>query len=366
MEQRISVGGDFLNTAFFLGANMPEGFASYYGTWLDYNKLVRLYIIKGAPGNGKSCFMRRVIKKIGEKAEGHEAIFCSADPASLDGVYFPKLGVAFVDGTPPHAIEPKYPVAVECYLPLTQFINDETLARERGAVVALKEGLQDDYARLWRILTAARSLRDERRAIVSVPETLAAIRRRAVGVIRREIKKGAAGILRKRFLSTLTPCGAVTLWDTVDAMADRVYELEDSYGLADTFLRPVLAAAEGMEVYVCYDHTGPAGAINHLILPGLRLAFVSSPYPGSPFRRIRLDASIPRETAGVRRHRLRFLKKAETALLEDAYGVLGETSEKHKRLEDIYNPHVDFQGVRALADVYAGKLLAAHKNSRHI
>jgi hypothetical protein len=348
-----------VNTTFFLGANTPEGFASYYGEWLDYDKLRRLYIIKGTPGNGKSGFMRRVIKKLGDKAEGHETILCSADPSSLDGVYFPKLGVAFVDGTSPHAIEPKYPLAVECYLPLTPYVNEDALVHDRAAIVGLKDGLlADDYPRLRRILTAARSLRDERYAIVSVPETLQTVRRRARGTAKREIKKGEGFLVRKRFLSALTPDGSVTLWQTVDAMADRVYELEDSYGLADTFLRQVISAAEeaGQEAYLCFDNAGP-GTVRHLLLPGLRLAFVSSPYPGSPYRRIRLDSAIPSEVIGKRRMRLRFLKKAETALLEDASGVLGEAVEKHSRLEDIYNPHVNFSGIRALADEYANKLL---------
>jgi hypothetical protein len=352
-----------MGTAFFLGANTSRGFVSHYGTWLDYDKLKRLYIIKGTPGNGKSGFMRRVVKKLGEAAAGHEYIFCSADPSSLDGVYLPKPGVAFVDGTTPHAVEPQYPMAVDCYLPLTQFVNDEALLPERGAIVALKDGLREEYSRLYRILTAVQSLRDERRNIVSAPETLEAILRRVPGVIKREIKKGGGGKVHKRFLSALTPGGGVTLWQTVDAMADRVYELEDSYGLADIFLRPLLEAAEvaGLESYACYDPLDSSDRISHLLLPELKLAFVSSPYPGEPFRRFRLDAAIHPELIAARRMRLRFLKKAESALFGDACGVLGKSLEKHSLLEDTYNPHIDFGGVRALADAYAENIAAQYQ-----
>jgi hypothetical protein len=91
-----------VNTTFFLGANTPGGFASYYGEWLETNKIKRLYIIKGTPGNGKSGFMRRVAKRLGGKGAECESILCSSDPGSLDGVYFPGLGVAFADGAPPH------------------------------------------------------------------------------------------------------------------------------------------------------------------------------------------------------------------------------------------------------------------------
>lgn len=347
-----------MNTAFFLGANTPGGFASYYGEWLDYSKIKRLYIIKGTPGNGKSGFMRRVAGKLGER--GCESILCSADPASLDGVYFPSLGTAFVDGTAPHALEPKYPLAVECYLPLTQFINDEALIGERGAVMDLRDGLSQDYARLSRVLTAVKSLQEEQRAIVSDRATWETIRRRARGIAKRELRKGTGGPLHKRFLSAITPDGETVLWDTVNALADRVYELQDTFRMADALLGPVLTAAleAGQEVYACYDTYAPAARLSHLILPGLKLAFVSAPYPGEPYRRVRLDAAVPQEVIRRHRLRLRFLRKTAAALKQDACGVLADATDKHGRLEAIYNPHVDFSSVRALADAYAERILS--------
>jgi hypothetical protein len=348
-----------VDTAFFLGANTPGGFASYYGEWLDYHRLKRLYIIKGTPGNGKSGFMRRVAKRLGEKGYGCESILCSADPASLDGVYFPELGVAFADGTAPHAIEPKYPLAVECYLPLTQFADDAALALERDAVIGLRDGLALDYARLSRVMTAVKSLQEEQRAIVSDNSVLETIRRRARGIAKREIRKGTGGALRKRFLSALTPEGETMLWDTVQSLSDRVYELRDSYRLAHCLLEPVMEAAleAGQEACACYDPYAPSTRLSHLILPGLKLAFVSAPYPGGPTRRIRLDAAVPQDVTRRHRLRLRFLRKTETALKQDACGVLAEAVDKHSQLEGIYNPHVDFSSVRALADAYADSIL---------
>jgi hypothetical protein len=348
-----------LNTAFFLGANTPGGFYSYYNDWLDLSRVRRFYIIKGTPGNGKSSFMRRVAKKLGERGFGCESILCSADPSSLDGVYFPTLGVAFADGVPPHVLEPKYPLAVECYLPLTQFADDGAVAEKRGAVTRLRDGITLDYARLSRVLSAVKNLQDEQRLTAAVPETAGTIRRRAHGVISREIRKGTGGLLHKRFLDALTPDGVITLWDTVGALADRVYELKDRWRMAHIMLEPILEAAlaAGQDVYVCYDTYSPSSRIKHLILPGLRLAFVSSEYPGKPFRRIRLDAAVPKEVIERHRLRLRFLRKTERCLTEDAQGILEGITDKHRRLEDVYNPHVDFAGVKALADAYAETVL---------
>jgi hypothetical protein len=186
------------------------------------------------------------------------------------------------------------------------------------------------------------------------------IRRRARGLIKREIRKGTGGRLHKRFLQALTADGETVLWDTVTTMAGRVYELRDSFRLAHILLEPVLEAAleAGLEVYACYDSYAPSTRLRHLILPGLRLALVSTPYPGEPFRRIRLDAAVPKDVANRYRLRLRFLRKTEAALTQDACGVLAEAREKHDRLEGIYNPHVDFTGVRALAEAYADRILS--------
>jgi hypothetical protein len=333
---------------------------SFYDDWLDYDKLKRLYIIKGTPGNGKSGFMKRIAKRMNGKGFACEYIYCSSDPASLDGVYFPEPGIAFVDGSMPHVIEPKYPLAIDSYLPLTQFADDGALAGEREEIVSLRDSLRGDYARLTRILSAVRSIQDEQSAIVMDGDAVEKIERRALGFIRREIRKGPDGILKKRFLSAFTPDGEKYLWDTVGGMADRIVELRDPYRMSGIFLRPVMnaALAAGQEVCACYDPLVPSVRLKHLILPGLKLAFVSAAYPGEVYRRVRLDAAISEKTVRQCRLRLRFLSKTEAALMLDGYGVLADTARKHRRLEDIYNPHVDFSGVRALADAYCNKLLS--------
>lgn len=88
---------------FFLGANSPEGYYSFYDQLIDLNTAREVYIIKGGPGSGKSSFMRRATALLTEAGFATEYICCSADPDSLDGVVFPEIGLAFVDGTQPHA-----------------------------------------------------------------------------------------------------------------------------------------------------------------------------------------------------------------------------------------------------------------------
>lgn len=91
-------------THFFLGANSAEGFYGLYDQLLDA-RLYDLIILKGTPGCGKSTFMRRAAAALEERGLETVYIHCSGDPDSLDGVIFPAIGTAIVDGTAPRGMD---------------------------------------------------------------------------------------------------------------------------------------------------------------------------------------------------------------------------------------------------------------------
>lgn len=91
---------------YFLGANAPGGFYSLYSELISPETARAIYILKGGPGCGKSTLMRRVGARMEEAGAETEYIPCSGDPASLDALVLPRLGVALVDGTAPHGTAP--------------------------------------------------------------------------------------------------------------------------------------------------------------------------------------------------------------------------------------------------------------------
>ena len=86
----------------FLGANTPQGFRSEYATLQTDPRIRRLLILKGGPGCGQSTLMKTLAARAEECGWAVERVLCSSDPASLDGVIVPELGLAIVDGTAPH------------------------------------------------------------------------------------------------------------------------------------------------------------------------------------------------------------------------------------------------------------------------
>ena len=148
-----------MDTVFFLAANSGKGFYSLYDGFPE-RRGVFVSIIKGGPGIGKSGFMRRISAAAKQSGLDTEEIICSGDPDSLDALYIPALGRAWMDGTAPHVREPKVFAADAGYEDLGRFCahplgkNDAALARE------IDRGYKAVYAQAYRLLSAAAQTAD--------------------------------------------------------------------------------------------------------------------------------------------------------------------------------------------------------------
>ncbi len=351
---------------YFLGANSPSGFYSLYAQLIPLDSANTLYIIKGGAGCGKSTLMRRVARQAAQAGETVEYILCSGDPDSLDAVVLPRLKVALVDGTAPHVVEPKYPGVVEEYVNLGKAYNRAGLAAIRGDIMSAMDGYKEHYQRAYRCLDAAGEIMDDVRATVLTQELEQRLAKRARGIVSREIKAGKGkpeGTVRQRFLDGVTHKGVLTLYDTAFAQCPRIYQLEDSFGLAHTMLSVLLSAGvqAGLDAVACPDPMFPE-RLRHLLLPQLGLGFVSTapaqPCPSAPYRRLRLDAMADSDLMRRSRPRLRFSKKVSAALVEEAVSSLAQAKALHDDLEALYNPYVDFHLVEETADAIARDILS--------
>lgn len=349
--------------SYFLGANTPGGFYSLMDKLLDPAKARSIYILKGGPGCGKSTLMKQLGAWAEERGHTPEYIYCSGDPDSLDGVVFPDLAVAIADGTAPHVIEPKYPAAVECYVNLGECYDRAALAAHKDAIMDLMAGYQAQYRRAYRCLKGAGQLLEDNLELLETPEFQEKVRKRAKGIIAREIpKRGPGGEVTERFLSAVTCKGPVCFFETADTLCKRIYELADSYGLAHLLLEELLGAAveRGHRAVVCPDPMAPRH-IQHLLLPELGVGFVTAtaalPYPGTPYRRVRLDAMADQELLRRHRARVRFTKKVAQALMDEGMETLAVEKELHDELEAVYNPYVDFDRVQAVAQTLRREIL---------
>lgn len=78
-------------------------------------------------------------------------------------------------------------------------------------------------------------------------------------------------------------------------------------------------------------------------------------YGRKPYRRVRLDAMTDQRSGKAR---LRFQTRMAGLLREEGIAALREAKAAHDALEAVYNPYVDFDGVRTQAALETGRLLS--------
>ncbi len=159
-----------MNQTYFLGANSKDGFVSLYG-YFPRPEGDFLHIVKGGPGTGKSSFMRCIGRAAEARGLETHYVLCSGDPKSLDGVYVPQWRRAWVDGTAPHASEPRCFGVDADYVNLGQFCHTPFSAADAARARELTRRYRKEYAMAYRLLGEGRIV-EEGGAGLSDPEEL--------------------------------------------------------------------------------------------------------------------------------------------------------------------------------------------------
>ncbi|MBM6721739.1 hypothetical protein H6C13_01275 [Pseudoflavonifractor phocaeensis] len=254
-------------------------------------------------------------------------------------------------------VEPRYPGLVESYVNLGACYDRDGLLTVKDELKGCMKGYKGCYQRAYRCLTAAAQLAEDNRSLLLTQSLEDKLARRAKGILSREMREEGdqAGRSVQRFLSGITWKGPLWNFDTVELLCERVYELSDPWGLAHGILVQLAAGAmaSGRDVIVCPSPLCP-DRMEHLLIPALSLAFVTTtpanPWPHKPYRRIRIDGMADPELTRRNRARLRFARRVAAALTEEAVDALAQAKGMHDELEQLYNPHVDFPRVYAVAD----------------
>ena len=319
----------------FAGANTERGFVSGFDGIFENRK--RVFYIKGAPGTGKSGFMKRLARR--QQAGGHAAslFFCSSDPDSLDGFADETIGCAVFDATAPHAFDPVIPGARDELLSFADYLDAEALAPDRAAIERLQSAMRAEYAGARACLLAAASAwnanpapMDARRERAALKEILALL----------PSPRARTGREKRFFLSAHTWKGLVSFEDQFSP--EGTVSLPTPFGgSADALIRRVNAAAleAGLDTTLFLDPISPSRAA-HLYVPGAGL-FVT-------------NALVPaRRVYGGLFEAARETDPLYEQALNSAHARLKRAKALHDELESIYIPRMNFAGLTELeARVY--------------
>ncbi len=143
---------------FFAASNSYDGFISYFGEIFRPDKYEKIYILKGGPGTGKSSFMKEIINCFNKEDVICEAIYCSSDPKSLDGIILERNSkrIAIIDGTAPHSTDPTYPGAIEKIINLGDFWNEKLLRSNSEKIKELSDRKKQFYKNAYQYLSVAK------------------------------------------------------------------------------------------------------------------------------------------------------------------------------------------------------------------
>ena len=361
------------NVEFFLGANTPKGFVSLYDSMACYEDGWHLYVIKGGPGTGKSTTMRYLADSL-EGSQPVEYVHCSSDAHSLDAILLPQSKLAVLDGTPPHPMEPKYPGAYETCFYLNDCWDEEQLCKRGDRIVSLFQEINSQHRQARRFLNAAGALLEDRSRVAARQTDCLKIAKYAQRMAAKEFPHTGNDHPREtlRFLSAITDQGPVCFSGTLEALCDRVVALEDPYGASSRILMSLLrshALDRGYDVISCYCPMAPHEKLEHLILPQLRLGFVTvNPFHPmeelSTWRTIHASRFTDTKALSAHKHMLSFHKRAAGQMLQQAGECIAQAKALHNLLEEEYIAAMDFQKVNAKRNVFAAQFKAEAKRRR--
>ena len=338
-----------METSYFLGANTAAGFVSLYEGFCrgggDY-----LRIVKGGPGTGKSGFMRAVGREAARRGLDVEYVRCSGDPASLDGVYLPSLGLGWCDGTAPHVAEPGIFGADSDYVNIGSCCRTPLSASDAAHARAVTAAYKARYDRAYRLLAASVSV-EKALAPQSVGDREAERAAAALVALVELLPPGDGPRLRRRFAGAVSCEGFLEDRSEMD-LCKLKYLCEDGCGLASDALTAAgkAALARGHDTVFCLS-PADGKSLDAILLPKVSTAFVRARAQGSyeHVRRVPLDRLCGElETVKERRRALRAARREGERYLRAACETLGEAKALHDELEAVYRPYMDFRALDAL------------------
>lgn len=368
MFMRIITSGRFFmdksySPSFFLGANTPVGFYSLFSELYEPENGWRLYIIKGGPGTGKSTIMKKVAAECDRRGRYCERIYCSSDPGSLDAVIIPSLKISIADGTSPHVLEPKFPGVSEIIVELGQFRDDRLLRKNAEEIIRITKENSLRHKSSVDFLAAARGVDNDTSSVVLSALKIERLHKfsEKLALNKLSVTTDGRGVIRKRFLSALTPEGLVLFRDSFTGLCKSTVVLSDSFGFASSVILKILSmksAEQGLDCILCYCPTSPDYRPEHLIIPSLGLGFFTSNrwHPDDFTDPYKVDCMRFYDSSALYRHknRIAFNRRSRDELITEAVNKLTAAKSLHDELEKYYIAAMDFD---AMGD-YSEKLIS--------
>jgi hypothetical protein len=142
----------------FTSSHTKQGFYTFIPTLLGGMK--KVYVLKGAPGAGKSSLIRSLGQELCQR--GYEVDFwlSAEDAMNPEGLYISHLESAVVNGNLPVAIDPKYPGLSGSIVNLSEYLDELALNQHGPQIIDLVEEIEKRSLQAGIILQEASAIRE--------------------------------------------------------------------------------------------------------------------------------------------------------------------------------------------------------------
>ena len=357
----------------FPGGNTSQGFYSYYDHIISPDA-TRIFIIKGGPGVGKSTLMRSIGETMLEMGYDVEYHCCSSDNGSLDGVCIPQIGVALIDGTAPHVVDPKNPGAVDEIVHLGDFWDEGLMKQNKEAVLKSNRRVGRLFQMAYFSLKEAKAVQDEWESYITEATDFAKVNEAAV-LVWKEVFSGVTpnfrelAYARRLFATAITPDGPMNHLDTVLQETENLYVIkgEPGSGKASIIGKTAdLAKTLGLftEVYHC---SFVPQNVDVVVIPELSTAVanLSAPVSFDPncldnlktTTEINLSAFLNQDITAIYSDEISSCQGRFTAAFNRAVRFISLAKAEHDLMESYYIPAMDFAAINAKKEEILARVL---------
>jgi energy-coupling factor transporter ATP-binding protein EcfA2 len=148
----------------FTSSHTSRGFYTYIPDLV--NSIGQVYILKGAPGSGKSTFVRLLGEMLVEQGYDVEFWISAVEAVTPEGVYIPQLDAAIVNGSLPQPVDPRYPGSHHL-VNLEDYWDEERLKAYKAEVMELVDDIEDSSQQAYFYLKEASRVKERIRNIYS-------------------------------------------------------------------------------------------------------------------------------------------------------------------------------------------------------
>lgn len=301
---------------FLASANTGEGFVQYFDYINDGTRDGFTFVLKGAPGSGKSTLMRKVGNHFYKKGYNIEFFHCSSDIASLDGVRVAELNIAVVDGTAPHVREAPIPLVDGKIVNLCGYAGETEIKKQKSEIIELLAKKQACFETAYSLIAASKKIEDASRFF----ESGGAFSRDKILSELSLKEKNAEKISNRKLFA-----GAVTGEGLTNVMTNESYSEIISAGASDEDIADLVKSinALGYTAVLIMNPLSPRQC-EHIAVEGTD-------------KMVTFVRELSREGAELTVERDNILKRAGK--------YLDEAKEYHREIEKFYSQNMDFDGL---------------------